>query len=534
MTRTRRRVALSGALLLSVVATALVPATATADTTGGTGAAAGATATASGGPTVTTRYGQVEGKRGETAHSYLGIPYAAPPVGTRRWKPPSPPERWPGVRDATAPGNPCMQSADQSTPWGNLAGPGTPSEDCLYLNVHTPAERSLRKRPVMVWIHGGGFTVGSGTFYDGSELAARGDVVNVTLNYRLGAFGYLAHPGLAEESARGLSGNYGLLDQQAALRWVRDNIAAFGGDPDEVTVFGESAGGGSVCQNLVSPRAAGLFDRAVAQSGCGFPLPTQESQQNSGAAWAKSLDCADVACLRGRPADQVLTASLRPNARWVPNVDGEVLPLQVPDALEQGRFHRVPVLQGTTADEGRLTVAGSYDLAGRQLTAEGYPPAVRAIYGDRAEAILARYPLSDHGSPAEALGAVFTDSQFACLQSRTAELMAEHTRSYQYEFADPHAMDHLNLPVSFPLGAPHGSEIRYVFGGVEGTPAQNALADAMLGYWTNFAKTGVPYAGDAPRWHLFPKVQTLAPEGITGSTTFPRDHQCDLWNEPAS
>ncbi|WND35906.1 carboxylesterase/lipase family protein [Streptomyces sp. BB1-1-1] len=509
--RRRLRGALAGAFLLSAAGPVAAPAAAAAD-----------------GTTVTTRYGQVRGETGESANAYLGIPYAAPPVGDRRWKPPAPPARWAGVRDATAPGDPCMQ-ADSSTPWGDLAGPGTPSEDCLYLNVHTPAERSPREKPVMVWIHGGGFTIGSGTFYDGGELAARGDVVVVTLNYRLGAFGYLAHPDLAGESPEGVSGNYGLLDQQAALHWVRQNIAAFGGDPGNVTIFGESAGGGSVCQHLVSPRTLGLYDRAIAQSGCGFPLPTQESQQRTGASWADSLGCADVACLRAEPAGELLTAALNPGARWVPNVDGRVLPLQIPDALEKGRFHRVPVLQGTTADEGRLTVATTYDLAGRRLTAAGYPVAVRALYGDRSDAILARYPLSDHGSPAEALGAILTDSRFACLQSRTAELMAGHTRSYQYEFADRQAMDYLNLPISFPLGAPHGSEIRYVFGGVAGTPAQNALAAKMMGYWTNFAHTGIPYAADAPRWNQYPKVQVLAPEAITRSTTFPQDHECDLW-----
>lgn len=488
-----------------------------------------APAAAAEGPIVTTRYGQVQGKVGETATSYLGIPYAAPPTGPLRWRPPVPPARWSGIRDARTPGNPCVQRV-QSSPWGDLAGPGTPSEDCLYLNVYTPAQRSLQKRPVMVWIHGGGFTVGSGTFYDGGNLAAKGDVVVVNLNYRLGAFGYLAHPSLAKESAQGISGNYGLLDQQAALRWVQDNIVAFGGDPDNVTIFGESAGGGSVCQNLVSPRTTGLFDRAIAQSGCGFPLPTQESQQNNGQAWADSLGCADAACLRTRTAQELLTASAAPTARWTPNVDGKVLPLQVPAALDIGRFHRVPVLQGTTADEGRLTVATTYDLAGRQLTAAGYPVAVRALHGERADEILARYPLSDYGTPAEALGAVLTDSQFACLQSRTASLMAEHTRSYQYEFADRHAMDYLNMPISFPIGAPHGSEIRYVFGSVSGTPAQNALSDSMLGYWTNFARTGVPYAAKAPRWDLFPKVQVLAPEAITSVLTFPADHKCDLWS----
>ncbi|HEX2315310.1 MAG TPA: carboxylesterase/lipase family protein [Thermomonospora sp.] len=485
-------------------------------------------ATGADGPSVLTRYGEVRGTAGPTAHSYLGIPYAAPPVGTLRWKPPAPPARWQGVRDASVPGNPCMQRSEP-TPWGDLAGPGTPSEDCLYLNVYTPAKRTAYKRPVMVWIHGGGFTIGSGTFYDGRALASKGDVVVVNFNYRLGAFGYFAHPGLAEESPHGLSGNYGLLDQQAALRWVKDNIAAFGGDPGNVTIFGESAGGGSVCHNLVSPYTLGLFDRAVAQSGCGFPLPTQETQQRDGATWASSLGCSDVTCLRAKPADQVLTASLTPSARWTPNVDGRILPLQVSQALDTGRFHRVPVIQGATADEGRLTVATTYDLAGRRLTAEGYPTAVRRLYGDRADAILARYPLSEYGTPAEALGAILTDSQFSCLSHHTTGLMAKHTRAYHYEFADRHAMDYLNLPLSFPLGAPHGSEIRYIFGNVSGTPAQNTLADQMLAYWTNFARTGIPYASSAPHWPLFPKTQILAPNAITATTTFPETHKCDLW-----
>ncbi|MGW4027513.1 carboxylesterase family protein, partial [Streptomyces sp. NPDC005009] len=195
----RRCGVLSVALLLSIVGMASVP------------------AAAAGGPTAMTRYGQLQGKAGETANSYLGIPYAAPPVGSRRWKPPSPPERWSGVRDATTPGDPCMQGK-QSSPWGDLAGPGTPSEDCLYLNVHTPAQPSVRKRPVMVWIHGGAFTVGSGTFYDGSNLAARGDVVVVSLNYRLGAFGYLAHPGRPAASGEGQGrGGHAPVDSSATV-----------------------------------------------------------------------------------------------------------------------------------------------------------------------------------------------------------------------------------------------------------------------------------------------------------------------------
>ncbi|MFD0853396.1 carboxylesterase family protein, partial [Actinomadura adrarensis] len=195
------------------------------------------------GRVVLTHSGAVRGVSAENGTSFLGIPYASPPVGSLRWKPPVPSRPWTGIRDGGKPGNPCMQTGSR-TPWGDLAGPGTPSEDCLYLNVHVPSTRSLKPRPVMVWIHGGGFTIGSGTFYNGSELAERGDVVVVSINYRLGSFGFMAHPGLSDESLAGTSGNYGLLDQQAALRWVRHNIDRFGGNPGNVTIFGESAGGG--------------------------------------------------------------------------------------------------------------------------------------------------------------------------------------------------------------------------------------------------------------------------------------------------
>ncbi|ACY95860.1 Carboxylesterase [Thermomonospora curvata DSM 43183] len=491
-------------------------------------AAGNAPATA---PVVRIHEGLIRGVSGENGTSYLGIPYAKPPVGPLRWKPPAPPEGWRGVRDATKPGNPCMQSKVQ-TPWGDLAGPGTPSEDCLYLNVHVPAKRSLRPRPVMVWIHGGGFTIGSGAFYDGGVLAQRGDVIVVTLNYRLGAFGFLAHAGLSAESPTGSSGNYGLLDQQAALRWVQRNIAAFGGNPRNVTIFGESAGGGSVCQNLISPLAKGLFHRAIAQSGCAFPAAPKQTAEAAGENFAAAVGCFDVACLRAKPAEQLLAAAGTPafdRITWGPSVDGHVVREQVMEAFRAGRLPRVPVIQGTTRDEARLNVATAYDLAGRVLTAEEYPQAVRRAFPSTADQILARYRLSDYGTPAEALAAIYTDAQFACPSYASTALLARHTRAYAYEFSDPHAMDYLNLPVSFPLGAPHGSEIRYIFGGVTGTPAQQALADRMLTYWTRFAHTGVPNGKGSPVWKKFPLVQDLAPGAIKPTLTFAKDHKCDLW-----
>ncbi|MFB4318274.1 carboxylesterase/lipase family protein [Actinomadura sp. 21ATH] len=507
----RRRTLATLAALLTGLSLSTAPATAQADTT----------------PIAYTRDGAVRGVSGENGSAFLGIPYAAPPTGERRWKAPVPSAPWRGVRDGTKPGNPCMQTGSK-TPWGDLAGPGTPSEDCLYLNVHVPSKRPTKPRPVMVWIHGGGYTIGSGTFYDGGALAERGDVVVVSLNYRLGAFGFLAHPGLTAESRT--SGNYGLLDQQAALRWVRHNIAAFGGNPGNVTVFGESAGGGSVCQNLISPTARGLFHRAIAQSGCAFPSATRETAETTGERVATALGCADTACLRAKPADQVL-AGTAGRAAWAPIQDGVVLRGQVMDAFRTGDFPRIPVIQGSTRDEGRLTVATMYDLAGRRLTAEEYPAAVRRAFPADADRILARYPLSDHGSPAEALGAIYTDAQFACLSYASSTLLARHTRTYGYEFNDPHAMDYLGLPLSFPLGAPHGSEIRYIFGNVTGTPEQNALSARMLAYWAEFARTGDPNGGGAPAWQRFPQVQDLAPGAIRPITTFAQDHECDLWSQ---
>ncbi|WP_067829831.1 carboxylesterase/lipase family protein [Actinomadura kijaniata] len=471
---------------------------------------------------VPTHTGAVAGVTGPNGTSYLGIPYAAPPTGALRWKPPAPAAPWKGVRDGSKPGDPCTQTGSK-TPWGDLAGPGTPSEDCLYLNVHVPSRHTSRPRPVMVWIHGGGYTIGSGAFYDGGALADRGDVVVVTLNYRLGAFGFLAHPALSAES--GHSGNYGLLDQQAALRWVRRNIGAFGGDAGNVTVFGESAGGGSVCQNLVSPLARGLFHRAVAQSGCAFPTPDRRTAETAGERFATALGCADPACLRARPAAEVQAVP----GRWTPVEDGHVLRGQVTEAFRTGDLPRIPIMQGSTRDEARLTVATTYDLAGRRLTAEEYPAAVRRAFPARADEILPRYPLSDHGTPAEALAAVLTDAQFACPSHASTTLLARHTRAYAYEFNDPHAMDYLGLPLSFPLGAPHGSEIRYVFGGVTGTPEQRRLSDRMLSYWTTFARTGTPNGPATPAWHPFPRVQNLSPTDTGPMTTFARDHKCDLW-----
>ena len=295
---------------------------------------------------VRTDKGLVRGVENGGAREFLGIPYAAPPVGPLRWRPPQPAARWRGIRDAGKPGNVCAQNGSVAT--------GVPvtstAEDCLYLNVYTPATSSFRPRPVMVWIHGGGFTGGAGSVYDGGPLAVTGNAVVVTINYRLGPFGFLALPSLDAESPGGSSGDYGLEDQQAALRWVRRNARAFGGDPRNVTIFGQSAGGESVCDNMASPTATGLFAHAITESGCLQPLQNQQQAEHHDASFAAQLGCTSAAtaaaCLRGKPVTSLLAAAGGVPDGWAPVVGGAALPLQQATAFATGRYTAHPAAPG--------------------------------------------------------------------------------------------------------------------------------------------------------------------------------------------
>uniref|UniRef100_UPI002869EA46 carboxylesterase/lipase family protein n=1 Tax=Deinococcus sp. TaxID=47478 RepID=UPI002869EA46 len=318
--------------------------------------------------TVQTDLGPVVGRQG-TARSYLGIPYAAPPVGALRWKAPQPAAPWTAPRDATAFGGECVQAvlALFALP-GETPGTVKGQEDCLYLNVYTPSSATPQsKLPVMVWIHGGAFTVGSGNTYDGQVLASKQGVVVVSINYRLGALGWLALPALAAESGDGQSGNYGLLDQQAALKWVQRNIGGFGGDPTKVTIAGESAGAMSGCAHLASPQSKDLFRGVILQSGlCASPgnsVMLADAQQRN-LKYAANVGCpqADVACLRAADPKELLAASvpgLRPasNLVWSPVYGGTTLPLPLIEAYNSGQFNQVPVLAGTNHDEGRLFIS---------------------------------------------------------------------------------------------------------------------------------------------------------------------------------
>jgi para-nitrobenzyl esterase len=492
---------------------------------------------------VRTDHGLVRGFHKNGAREFLGIPYAAPPTGANQWRPPQPFPPWRGIRLATKPGHDCAQTGSLAT-----GVPGTSKyENCLFLNVYTPPAAPGRRLPVMVWLHGGGFTGGAGSIYDGALLAARRHVIVVTINYRLSAFGFLALPSLDAESPDGSSGNYGLMDQQAAMRWVQNNAFAFGGNPGNVTIFGESAGGASVCANMASPTAFGLFARAIAESGCIFPARTKAAAERQDAAFATKLGCTKpataAACMRAKPASAILKAESSPALSWGPVVGGDTLPLDPVKAFETGNYLHVPLLQGSNLDEGEFFVGIEYDLLqGHPLTAAQYPKVVTAQFGAKdAKAILAHYPLSKFPSPDLAFAQVLTDSEFSCPALLT-DTLTERSGSYAYEFSDPHPPNDFGVKFSFPLGPAHSTELQYVFGKIpllDTTPPfkpdQFALSAEMQGYWTRFAATGNPNGGTAPHWPRFggrqPRIQELIPKATAPETgaVFGAVHQCGFW-----
>ncbi|MCQ9129733.1 carboxylesterase/lipase family protein [Streptomyces hilarionis] len=478
-----------------------------------------------------TTGGLVRGAAHDGYRTFASIPYAAPPVGGLRWAPPRPAAPWHGVLDATRPASACPQSA------GEVPG-GSTDEDCLRLTVTTPdSARPDRPRPVIVWLHGGGFTTGAAASYDARRMATRGDVVVVTVDYRLGALGFLAHAGLPG------SGDFGLADQQAALRWVRAGIGAFGGDPRNVTLAGESAGGYSVCAQLASPAAAGLFERAVIESGpctgrpdrpfapSAVPLSTARA---AGAELAAKVGCAAprevMACLRRVDVTRLLAAQ---DADQQPAYATPLLPVDPAAAIASGRFHRVPVLIGSNHDEGNGWAAGIVQ-AGNPVDPDTWPDVVAAFFPSpgQAGAIVREYPVHRaDGGPV--FGAVIGDADFACPTAAAAGLLAARVPVWRYEFADEHAPPLTPGPPPFPLGAPHASELPYLFdlGGRprDLTAAQHRLADAMIDYWTRFARTGDPDGPSTPHW---PRrtVLSLAPDHIVPTRTAQRRHHCAFWD----
>ncbi|MFI1800204.1 carboxylesterase/lipase family protein [Streptomyces sp. NPDC020379] len=499
-------------------------------------------------PVVATDHGQVRGVAHGTYDTFDGIPFAAPPTGARRWQLPAAAAKWKGVRDAGAPRSRCAQLSPDEP--GKVLG----SEDCLYLNVTAPKGRAAgRGRPVMVWVHGGGFTSGGGSDYAAQRPAVRGDAVVVTVNYRLSVFGFFGHPAL------GGAPDYGLADQQAALRWVRANAARFGGDPRDVTLFGESAGALSTCAHLISPTSAGLFHKAVIQSGsCMTSMPAgatapgspayspwapQSRVQDAGATAARSLGCLvpgaeALRCLRALPAAKLVTPELTQKFSFV-SYGNALLPERPERALESGRFHRVPVVQGSNHDEMRLFVALS--LADHPIPdANVYRARLQGSFGNAAAAVEELYPAAKYPSPALAWSAALTDRAWTCTTLRADRALAARVPTYGYEFSDPNPPVIPGFPKvkDFPYAAAHAFELPYLFDiPVEPafTAAQLELSERMVGYWARFAHTSRPDLPGAPRWPAFrndaPLVLSLAP-GADGIRVVDAgaEHHCAFWD----
>jgi para-nitrobenzyl esterase len=485
-----------------------------------------------------------------TIRQFLGIRYAQPVTLNQRWKPPQPVTPSFATQDATQFGNHCPQAF---SPFGNA----TLTEDCLFLNVYAPNKGGIGElRPVMVWIHGGALAVGESNEFDATKLVQR-DTVVVTINYRLGALGFLAHPALTAESPDHASGNYGFEDQQAALNWVRRNILAFGGNPEKVTVFGESAGGLSTFVNLVSPKARGLFHRAIVESGAYMPTePTLAQAEAAGVSFATAAGCnqpnpADVlTCLRGLPVSTVLgVTSFSP----APNVDGKILTQSIAPALASGQFNRVPLMNGSNHDEWNLFVSLDFDLLGHPVTAATYPAAIAATIAvpptsPAVGLVQAQYPGATFPTFDQAVGALGTDAIFACTARFADELASPFVPTFAYEFNDENAPQNFLPPVSFPYGASHASEIQYIFPFAAGpsglglnlpqTPlnaSQRQLSDNMVGYWTEFADSGNPNGNGAPNWPRFHRdrqvMQSFVPPTPTTETNFDTVHKCAFWDQ---
>jgi para-nitrobenzyl esterase len=499
-------------------------------------------------PIAFTESGLVIGSTTVGGNEFLGIPYAAPPVGALRWRPPKRYGFFPGfVLQATQFGSACAQPG------------GIGRENCLFLNVYTPQTKSADRRghglPVMFWMHGGGFINGSSTPYNPERLVKKGVIV-VTINYRLGYLGFFAQSAIDAEGH--LNGNYGLMDQQFALGWVRRNIASFGGDPDRVTIFGESAGGQSVYAQLASPLASGMFRGAISESGSYaefqdyfsniVTLVVGETQGTtavpSGAAIADSVGCTNQTafCLRAVPASTMVAAEPFP---LYPFVDGRLLTQTMSAAFASGEFNQVPVISGTNRDEYRLFVALDYDLVGNPiLTSAEYDSAVTTLWGPAlAPPVLTLYLFTSYPFGGEALGASGTDGVFSCAARIADQSLAKFVPTYAYEFNDenaPPAQSAFGGLLTFPLGAYHSSELQYLFPGIDvfGLPVtlssqQMQLSDAMVSYWTQFAKKRDPNSSGEPLWSPYSastdEFQSLIPPAPVVESNFDSSHQCSTF-----
>ncbi|WP_246257087.1 carboxylesterase/lipase family protein [Pararobbsia alpina] len=501
--------------------------------------------------TVRTSDGELRGVERGVVEVYQGIPYAAPPVGDLRWRAPRPGAAWTGVRDATKPRSACVQPAAFWRP-GEAA---SWDEDCLYLNVWKPRHVDAHL-PVIVWFHGGGWLNGAGTDMQPIQIVSQGNIV-VTVNYRLGALGYLSLPALDSESADGQSsGNYGDLDKVRALQWVKQNIGAFGGDADNVTIAGQSAGAGSVCWMLGSPAAASLFHQAIIQSIGGCQMISHDTAATRGKSFAETIGCTDpataMACLRKKSPAEIIDAQAQTKLIWRPVVGGATQPVPVLDAFRSGKFNRVPVLVGNVRHETRVLVYEDNDLTRQPLTADRYQSAVRTQHGDKADRVLAEYPVDAYPTPGVALAAMQTDSMLSCGSVPLDEALSQWVPTYTYEFRDetaPHT-PYMVVPPSFDLGATHSFELQYIWrgdantpissgqsgGAIPLTPPQAKLSQMMMRYWGSFARAGDPNTPSQPVWPRYDAATTQwlgllaggATEIVTGDA-YDQEHHCRFW-----
>lgn len=481
-------------------------------------------------PRVTTANGIVEGVVEPSGiRVFRGIPYAAPPVGELRWQAPQPPGNWDGVRPANKFGAQCMQRrifGDMSFRASGM------SEDCLFLNIWTPAKSANERRPVLVYYYGGGFLAGDGSEprYDGEAMAQRG-IVALTVNYRLGVFGFFAHPELTKESPRHASGNQGLLDQVAALRWVQQNIAAFGGDPSRVTIAGESAGSISVSVLMASPLSKGLIAGAIGESGAmispTLPAVPLAEGERAGVRFAAAVHAADLAALRAMPAADLLDATARPNIpRGSATIDGYLLPKPLVEIFKAGEQAQVPLLAGWNSEESNY-----HGLLGPKTepTPENYAAAVKKRYGDRADDVLKLYP-GRTPEEVEASGTALAGDQFIAfstwkwidLQAKTG---GKPVYRYYYSHPRPPMTPEMGDAVAglaggvirggqaaatprppAPRGAVHSADIEYAMGNLATnkvyawTPDDRTVSETFLGYFANFIKTGDPNGSGLPNW----------------------------------
>jgi len=498
------------------------------------------------------RYGNVE---------YLGIPYAKAPVGNLRWAPPVPIEPWEGIKDARQFGPACPQQARYGIT------EASEQEDCLSLNVSVPRTKtksSPKALPVMVWIHGGAFVGGSSNLYRLDKLTREGRMIVVSINYRIGALGFMPHKAFDAAS----NGGFGLLDQREALRWVQRNIHQFGGDPRNVTVAGESAGAGSVCMHLASAdKVQGLFHKAIVVSAACFqPMRhVEQAAQSVGTKVTNDVGCANAAdaldCLRRAPVAALLEAQGKATQEdtlaFAPVVGNQVVPRQAAEAVRTGQFVNVPILMGGTNKELLIYVAYA-EQGGMRFTPENYPEYLKIIYGGSAdeiarkvpEQVAEQYPLRGKNTAPLMLGQAATDFTptigiNACLLLATGQAIAKSQPLYMFEFADDNALvSGVSVPtqpaVSFKLGAVHSSELNYLFPNMSNNskinapalpPASQALATTMVAYWTHFARHGVPKAPQSATWPLYSRtdqVMQFKPHAVK-TVDASAIHKCDFW-----